>query len=180
RRLRFQPARDPRRQRLRRLAGGHGDAPPAGAVRVPRQLGGRHRAPPLMPSGPDRGTFRGPFADGPPPGELIVDPPPLRAFGPAELRRMAVIGWTVTVCLIAAMARWVTRPRRQSWQAAAANGVVDALCRLGPMFIKLGQLMGSSPSICPAPLSDAARRCIREVGPLDVATVRTVIERDLG
>ncbi|HYT39445.1 MAG TPA: AarF/UbiB family protein, partial [Acidimicrobiia bacterium] len=133
-----------------------------------------------MPSGPDRGTFRGPFADGPPPGQLIVDPPPLRAFGPAELRRMAVIGWTMTVCLIAAMARWVTRPRRQSWQAAAANGIVDALCRLGPMFIKLGQLMGSSPSICPAPLSDAARRCIREVGPLDVATVRAVIERDLG
>lgn len=61
-----------------------------------------------------------------------------------------------------------------------AGGVVDGLLSLGPMFVKLGQLMGSSPSICPAVLSDAARRCIREVDPLDVATVKAVVEKDLG
>src|SRR6266545_2228333 len=86
-----------------------------------------------MTSRADPGSFRGPYADGPPPEALLVDPPPL-----------------------------------------------DAFCRLGPMFIKLGQLLGSSPSICPAVLSEAARRCIREVNPLDVAAVRAVIEADLG
>jgi predicted unusual protein kinase regulating ubiquinone biosynthesis (AarF/ABC1/UbiB family) len=128
----------------------------------------------------DRASFRGPYADGPPPEALVVDPPPLRAFGLAELRRLAVIGWVVTVCVAGALTRWLLRPKRQSWAAAASTGIVDALCRLGPMFIKLGQLLGSSPSICPAPLSDAARRCIRDVDPLDAATVRAVIEGDLG
>lgn len=76
--------------------------------------------------------------------------------------------------------RWVRHPRRQSWKAAASDGFVDGLVALGPMFVKMGQLLGSSPSICPAVLSDAARRCIREVDPLGAATVKAVIERDLG
>jgi predicted unusual protein kinase regulating ubiquinone biosynthesis (AarF/ABC1/UbiB family) len=79
-----------------------------------------------------------------------------------------------------ALVRWLLHPRRASWKAATADGVVDGLLSLGPMFIKLGQLMGSSPSICPAVLSDAARRCIREIDPLDVATVKAVVEKDLG
>jgi predicted unusual protein kinase regulating ubiquinone biosynthesis (AarF/ABC1/UbiB family) len=48
------------------------------------------------------------------------------------------------------------------------------------MFVKLGQLMGSSPSICPPMLSEAARRCIRAVNPLDAATVKAAVEADLG
>ena len=133
-----------------------------------------------MSSVAERGAFRGPYVDGPPPEALLVDPPPLSAFGLAEFRRFVTIGGVLIVCLAAALARWLTRAKRESWRAAASTGVVDAFCRLGPMFIKLGQLLGSSPSICPAPLSEAARRCIREVGPLDVATVRAVIEADLG
>ena len=65
----------------------------------------------------DRASFRGPYADGPPPEALGVDPPPLRAFGLAELRRLAVIGWVVTVCVAGALARWLLRPKRQSWPA---------------------------------------------------------------
>jgi predicted unusual protein kinase regulating ubiquinone biosynthesis (AarF/ABC1/UbiB family) len=84
------------------------------------------------------------------------------------------------VCVTRALVRRLRRPRRTAWKAAAADGFVDGLLSLGPMFIKLGQLMGSSPSICPAVLSDAARRCIREVDPLDVATVKAVVEKDLG
>src|SRR5882724_12323217 len=133
-----------------------------------------------MTSVSERGAFRGPYADGPPPEALVVDAPPLQHFGLAELRRFFVIGGVMAVCLMRALARWVLHPRRESWQAAMSTGVVDGFCALGPMFIKLGQLMGSSPSICPAPLSEAARRCIREVGPLDVGVVRAVIERDLG
>jgi predicted unusual protein kinase regulating ubiquinone biosynthesis (AarF/ABC1/UbiB family) len=83
-------------------------------------------------------------------------------------------------CVTRALVRGLRHPRRTEWKAAAADGFVDGLLSLGPMFIKLGQLMGSSPSICPAVLSEAARRCIREVDPLDVATVKAVVEKDLG
>src|SRR5581483_3559823 len=124
--------------------------------------------------------FRGPFAGGPPPGALAVDAPSLRLFGWAEVRRLLTINRVVTACLVAALARWATRPKRRPLSAAASEGVVDAFLRLGPMFIKLGQLLGSAPSVCPAPLSEAARRCIGDVDPLDAATVRAVIEADLG
>jgi predicted unusual protein kinase regulating ubiquinone biosynthesis (AarF/ABC1/UbiB family) len=109
-----------------------------------------------------------------------VDASPLRVFGAAEVRRALTVVAVVMAQVGRALVRWAIHPRRRSWKEAASAGVVDALCALGPMFIKLGQLMGSSPSVFPAPLTDAALRCIREVGPLDPATVRAVIERDLG
>jgi len=124
--------------------------------------------------------FRGPFADGPPPSARRVDPPPLRRFGPAELRRMLVIGWVVTLGLLRGLGRWLLHPRRQRPAEAAAGGLVDAFIALGPMFVKLGQLIGSAPSVCPAALSEAARRCIGTVTPLPAAVVRDVIEGDLG
>jgi predicted unusual protein kinase regulating ubiquinone biosynthesis (AarF/ABC1/UbiB family) len=86
----------------------------------------------------------------------------------------------MALCVTRALARWLRRPRRQAWKAAAAEGFVDGLLALGPMFTKMGQLLGSSPSICPAVLSDAARRCIRDVDPIDPATVKALIEKDLG
>ena len=124
--------------------------------------------------------FRGPYADGPPPEALHVDPPSLRPFGLAELRRFFAIGGVMTLCVVKALVRRSRHPRRRSWPAAAAEGVVDGLLALGPMFIKLGQLLGSSPSICPAVLSDAARRCIGDISPVDVDTVKAAIEADLG
>ncbi len=133
-----------------------------------------------MSSVTDGSSFRGPYADGPPPEALFVRMPPLELFGWAEFRRWAAINAVITMCVLRAMARWLVHPRKQKWSQAAAEGVVDALVELGPMFIKLGQLLGSSPSICPAVLSDAARRCIREVDPLDVATVKAAVEADLG
>jgi len=93
---------------------------------------------------------------------------------------MLAIGWIVTMCLVRAAGRWLWHPRRRRPAQAAADGLVDAFIALGPMFVKLGQLLGSSPSICPAVLSDAARRCIGVVTPLPAAVVRGVIERDLG
>jgi predicted unusual protein kinase regulating ubiquinone biosynthesis (AarF/ABC1/UbiB family) len=104
----------------------------------------------------------------------------LRRFGLTEVRRFFTIGLVMMVCVTRALVRGLRHPRRTAWKAAAADGFVDGLLSLGPMFIKMGQLMGSSPSICPAVLSDAARRCIREVDPLDVATVKAVVEKDLG
>ena len=128
----------------------------------------------------DGAPFRGRFADGPPPEALLVRTAPLELYGFAEFRRQVHINLVVVRCVVLALVRWLRHPRKARLVEAACEGVVDAFCELGPMFIKLGQLLGSSPSICPAVLSEAARRTIREVHPLDVSTVRAAIEADLG
>ena len=103
--------------------------------------------------------FRGPFADGPPESALHVETPPLDKFGLPELRRMVVIYLTFTVCILRALFAKLTRRRTGSWAAAASDGTIDAFESLGPTFVKLGQLIASSPGIFPAPLSTAALRC---------------------
>ena len=105
---------------------------------------------------------------------------PLELYGLAEFRRQLQINLVILRCVVVALLCWLLHPRKQRVVEAASEGLVDAFCELGPMFIKLGQLLGSSPSICPAPLSEAARRTIREVDPLDVSTVKAAIEADLG
>jgi predicted unusual protein kinase regulating ubiquinone biosynthesis (AarF/ABC1/UbiB family) len=91
-----------------------------------------------------------------------------------------VINWVVTVGLLKGLGRWLLHPRRRRPAEAVADGLVDAFITLGPMFVKLGQLLGSAPSVCPPVLSEAARRCIGTVTPLSPAVVRAVIEGDLG
>jgi len=133
-----------------------------------------------MSSAADSAPYRGRYADGPPPEALFVRSAPLELYGWAEFRRQLTINLTIARCVLLALARWLLHPRKRRWTEAASEGVVDGFCQLGPMFIKLGQLLGSSPSICPAVLSEAARRCIREVDPLDVSVVKAAIEADLG
>jgi predicted unusual protein kinase regulating ubiquinone biosynthesis (AarF/ABC1/UbiB family) len=57
---------------------------------------------------------------------------------------------------------------------------VDALVALGPTYVKLGQLIASSPGLFPDALADAAARCLDEVPPFDGATARELVRRDLG
>jgi predicted unusual protein kinase regulating ubiquinone biosynthesis (AarF/ABC1/UbiB family) len=124
--------------------------------------------------------FRGPFAGGPPESALHVETPPLDKFGMAELRRMVVIYLTITLCLLRALAGKITRARQGSWASVASDGAIDAFEALGPTFVKLGQLVASSPGIFPAPLSNAALRCLDEVPPFDGETAREMIRKDLG
>jgi predicted unusual protein kinase regulating ubiquinone biosynthesis (AarF/ABC1/UbiB family) len=124
--------------------------------------------------------FRGSFADVPPPEALHVETPPLDRFGVTELRRMVVIYVTLTVCILRALAGKLARARRGSWASVASEGVIDGFEALGPTFVKLGQLIASSPGIFPAPLSNAALRCLDEVPPFDGATAREMIRKDLG
>jgi predicted unusual protein kinase regulating ubiquinone biosynthesis (AarF/ABC1/UbiB family) len=124
--------------------------------------------------------FKGPFADGPPARALHVDTPALDKFGVAELRRMVVIYLTITVCLLKALAGKALRQRQGSWATVASEGAIDAFEILGPTYVKLGQLIASSPGIFPAPLSNAALRCLDEVPPFDGETAREMIRKDLG
>lgn len=124
--------------------------------------------------------FRGPYADGPPPGSLDVHAPELDRFGLAELRRMVVIGAVLTFSLARASLRWLLRRRGRTYAAAASAGVVEGFEILGPTFVKLGQLIASSPSLFPEPLADACLKMLDEVRPFDASHVRRLITQELG
>src|SRR5207302_5185816 len=109
-----------------------------------------------------------------------VDVPPLESFGVAELRRMLVIYTVLFVSIVTALARRVVHPRRATWFDAGSAGAVDGFIRLGPTFVKLGQLIASSPGLFPVPLAAAARRCLDEVPPFGADEVRRMIREDLG
>lgn len=128
--------------------------------------------------------FRGPYADGPPASELAVHAADLSTLGLAEVRRGVVIWWTLVWSIVRALLRrrWSVIRRREcpSWWDTASAGAVDAFEKLGPAFVKLGQLMASSPGVFPEPLADACQRTLDEVPPFDSATARRIIEEDLG
>jgi predicted unusual protein kinase regulating ubiquinone biosynthesis (AarF/ABC1/UbiB family) len=124
--------------------------------------------------------FRGPFADGPPASALRIDAPRLDRFGVGELARMVTIWLVVVTTVLKALATRLVRPRGRSWATAASNGLVDAFEVLGPTFVKLGQMIASSPGVFPAPLADACLRCLDEVPPFEPDAVRRQIEEDLG
>jgi predicted unusual protein kinase regulating ubiquinone biosynthesis (AarF/ABC1/UbiB family) len=137
--------------------------------------------------------FRGPYADGPPPDALHVDVPSLGAFRSAELRRMALICTLMVLTVARALAAEVVRRRvrvhrprpadrrpTRSWAEVGAHGLVDAFILLGPTFVKLGQVMASSPAMFPEPLPTAARRCLDAVPPFDGAVARRMVAEDLG
>ncbi|GAA3238610.1 ABC1 kinase family protein [Actinocorallia longicatena] len=120
-------------------------------------------------------TFRGPYADGPSPEDLLVDSPPLRGLKPRDVGRLIVIATVMGVSIGTAILRVRDKKATAVW-----GGVVTGFERLGPTFVKLGQLIASSPGIFPKPLADAALRCLDEVPPIDPAAAVAVIREDLG
>ena len=124
--------------------------------------------------------FRGPYADGPPAKALEIHAPRLDRFGLTELRRMVVIGFVLWAAITRSVAAWVVRRRGRSVAGAAAEGMVDGFEQLGPTFVKLGQLVASSPSLFPTVLTEACARMLDEVRPFDPATVRRLMTEELG
>ncbi|MDJ0393756.1 AarF/UbiB family protein [Rhodococcus sp. G-MC3] len=105
--------------------------------------------------------------------------PPLRKFGIRELLRLIVIGFVLAFYQVLAVGKWVRHPRR-GWAVHASEGIVDAFFSLGPTFVKVGQLMGSSPGLFPKVLADNCLRCLDEVPPFPGSKARAIIEADLG
>ena len=93
---------------------------------------------------------------------------------------MVLIGFVLAAAVLRAVAAWVVRRRGRSLATAASEGLVDGFEQLGPTFVKLGQLIASSPSLFPAPLADACLRMLDEVRPFDPATVRRLVDRGAG
>ncbi len=97
-------------------------------------------------------------------------PPGLRV-----VRVAAHLGWAVGV--------WALRDRRKD-QSRSRAGLSRRLRRaaeaLGPTYIKLGQIISSGEGLFPEELVTEFKKCRDRVTPETFATVRTVVEADLG
>ena len=76
---------------------------------------------------------------------------------------MVVVYVTLTFCISIALARWVVRRRGRSLFAAASEGAVNGLVHLGPTYVKLGQIVASSPGLFPKPLTSAVAAMPRRI-----------------
>ncbi|WP_406603778.1 ABC1 kinase family protein [Nocardia macrotermitis] len=112
------------------------------------------------------------------PSDERVVRPALEKFGFAEFRRTAVIGSVLGGCTLRRVMRGGLR--RAKRRHAMADGVVDGFEMLGPMFVKLGQLIASSPGAFPPELADACLRCLDDVPPFPGVDARRIVEADLG
>src|SRR3546814_7924024 len=60
------------------------------------------------------------------------------------------------------------------------NGVRHSFEELGPTYVKLAQLVASSPGLFPDVLADELRACVDSVPPVAYRDIVEVIETDLG
>ncbi len=124
--------------------------------------------------------FKGPFANGLPDYARHVTNPPLERFGVAELGRACMVFGVIVSAVVIALGKWLVARRGRTWRVAAAAGVVDGFERLGPTFVKIGQLVASSPGLVPQEVADAAMRMLDDVRSVPFSQVRQVILDDLG
>ncbi len=72
--------------------------------------------------------------------------------------------------------RWLGHPRDQT----LGRRLRMAFEELGPTFIKLGQMIASSPGIFPAEISDEFLKCLDKVPPFPYAEVKRILRKELG
>jgi predicted unusual protein kinase regulating ubiquinone biosynthesis (AarF/ABC1/UbiB family) len=125
-------------------------------------------------------AFPGPFAVGPPDDALVVRAPDLRTFRWPEIARAIAIGSVIALYLVRGLVRHLLRRRRLSLDNALSLALVEAFMVLGPTFVKLGQMIASSPGMFPAPLADACLRTLDDVPPFPTDEARRIVADDLG
>lgn len=106
--------------------------------------------------------------------------PALTGIGFREIRRSITIHLVLFTRIAIAWMSWALTRKRGDWQSAVSEGVVRAFEILGPTFVKIGQLIASSPGVFPAPLAQACQRCLDEVPPFPVEQVHEILVADLG
>ena len=76
--------------------------------------------------------------------------------------------------------RFAARARRGDRAAIGANELRRAFEELGPTYVKLAQLIASSPGLFPDVLADELRACLDQVPPVPADDVVAIIAADLG
>ena len=114
------------------------------------------------------------------PPEATVD---LRRLSPLDARRLVEIVLTLArhgaLVVVRRGPFLVLRPRRRAPRAIAV-ALRRSFTDLGPTFVKLGQLIASSPGLFPDVLADEFRRLLDRLPAEPSGRVRAVIERELG
>lgn len=128
----------------------------------------------------DPDAFRGPYADGVPPSALAVEAPELDALSWRHLGRLVTVVSVLVWSVLSALFVGVVRAERRGVATVACHGLIDAFIKLGPTYVKLGQIIASSSGLFPQVLATAARRCLDEVPPFPTAEVHRTIAEDLG
>jgi predicted unusual protein kinase regulating ubiquinone biosynthesis (AarF/ABC1/UbiB family) len=127
-----------------------------------------------------------------PPPPPVAPAPSLTRFGPRELVRGAEIAVVLVLRVALASVGFAVRhPRRtlrlrrdaaarRAFGDAVSRALVEAFVALGPTFVKLGQMIASSPGMFPAPLADACLRTLDDVPPFPADRALAIVEDDLG
>lgn len=74
----------------------------------------------------------------------------------------------------------LTRPRGRPIATRAAREMRNSFAALGPTYVKLGQIIASSPGVFPESLSNEFRTLLDRVPPADPALIRELIVQQLG
>jgi len=101
-------------------------------------------------------------------------------LGPARRSAVARRAARTGVVLSRHGARFARRIGREDRGAAGANELRRAFEELGPTYVKLAQLIASSPGVFPDVLADEFRACLDEVPPVSASDVIDVITAELG
>ncbi len=102
------------------------------------------------------------------------------ALGPAHPSAVARRATRTGAVLARHGTRFIRRSRHEPRSAAGANELRRAFEELGPTYVKLAQLIASSPGLFPDVLADEFRACLDEVPPVPTADVIEVITAELG
>jgi predicted unusual protein kinase regulating ubiquinone biosynthesis (AarF/ABC1/UbiB family) len=106
----------------------------------------------------------------------------LRRLAPADAARLVEIVFTLgrhgAIVASRRGPHLLLAPRRRAPKAVAV-ALRRSFTELGPTFIKLGQLVASSPGLFPTALSDEFRSLLDRVPPESTATARRIVEREL-
>jgi ubiquinone biosynthesis protein len=96
---------------------------------------------------------------------------------PVEAARIGVTGWQLT----RTAARIVTKlPARGPWHSKVIKQLPQAFSDLGPTYVKLGQIIASSPGAFGEQLSGEFRGLLDSVPPANQAEVHALFAEDLG
>ncbi len=103
----------------------------------------------------------------------------IRRRGLPPVGRFATAFWHMLV----AVGGWLVFERRKSPEVSRAGlsrRLRIAFEQLGSAYIKLGQIVSSGRGMFPDELVEEFKRCRDQVPPQDFATVRSIVEEDLG
>lgn len=100
----------------------------------------------------------------------------IRGFGPKEVGRAAKTGWVLAHGAVQTAAH---RSNGVSRREVGARALREAFEKLGPTYVKLGQVVASSP-LFPDELSAEFQSCLDEVPPFSYTEVCVVIAEELG